>query len=261
MKCARSTCKQKGSKQNLGYCKAHYRAFLERRARENGWELGLVDSAPAIRHIQKLRAGGMGLPRISELSGLDERHLARLLSGSFIRGFTAKRILDTEYDPYPLAKIPAIGTARRIQALVAMGYPYTVIGDHAGGVTLNSIYMLATGKRKSVTAEVARRIMAVFNRLQLQPAEASYGATMARATAKKHQWHPPFAWDEESIDDPDAEPFSDNSPRASFGERYDEYRELGCVDAEIAVRMGISEKSLERMLIRERKKFIEADLG
>ena len=63
-------------------------------------------------------------------------------------------------------------------------------------------------------------------------------------------WPPPLAWDDDTIDDPNELPDCGTRRRLSFDEQYLELRDLGYSDSDIAHRLGIKPKSLERQLFR-----------
>lgn len=106
--------------------------------------------------------------------------------------------------------IDATGTRRRIQALAALGWGAAMVGARYGiqKGTINN-WGARTGTVQRSTAETVRRIYDDLS-MQLPPTDTRservrVGNTKARA--RKSGWVPPLAWDEETIDDPNATPF------------------------------------------------------
>lgn len=140
------------------------------------------------------------------------------------------------------ARVSGLGTARRIKALVAIGYTQADIAERIGWSPANLSKLL--DEDGMVSASTARTIDALYHQLCMTPGPS----VRARQRAKKLGWAPPLAWDD--IDDPDETPNIGAERRVSFAERYLEMRELGLRHHEIAARMGIDLESLNRQLYR-----------
>ena len=63
-------------------------------------------------------------------------------------------------------------------------------------------------------------------------------------------WAPPLAWDEDSIDSPEAPPNPGRHETLTFRDRYLELRDCGYNDLFIAQRLNIRPESLGRQLLR-----------
>lgn len=103
--------------------------------------------------------------------------------------------------------VPNLGTKRRIQALVALGWSMAAISRHAGYDRSHVGLMLS--RRGNIRTETARRIAATYERLSmtLPPQETrveKVDAARARRIAKERGWLPPMAWVD--IDDPNERP-------------------------------------------------------
>ena len=140
------------------------------------------------------------------------------------------------------ARVSGLGTARRIKALVAIGYTQADIAERIGWSPAHLSKLL--DEDGMVSASTARTIDALYRQLCMTPGPSD----RARQRAKKLGWAPPLAWDD--IDDPAETPNIGAERRVSFAERYTEMRELGLANHEIAARMGIHPESLERQLHR-----------
>ncbi|PJN00837.1 hypothetical protein CG740_23320 [Streptomyces sp. CB01201] len=181
----------------------------------------LVDAEPVRQHIAALRAAGHSLPRIQKTAQVSAATIARILYDSpprnpraqRIRTEVAQRILALPIEPAPITPttvIDATGTRRRIQALVTIGWPYTLLGPHLG-FHPRRLTELARGER--VLASTARRIADAYRTVQTwDPAQHGVplaARTMARNLAAREGWHGPLAW--EDIDDPSCRP--EKTPR------------------------------------------------
>ncbi|WP_423487917.1 hypothetical protein [Mycobacteroides sp. PCS013] len=91
----------------------------------------------------------------------------------------------------------------------------------------------------------AREIAQLFSRLQMTPGPSKRLRTLASQKA----WHPPFAWDEDSIDDPAAAP--DLGGKSTWMQEYEDHRWVCEDDAEIAAAMNIQLASVKRQLDRK----------
>lgn len=103
-----------------------------------------VDAHPARQHVRALQAAGIGLKRIADLAGISHGSLAKLMYGERqrnlapskrLRPATATALLAVQPDPAacaPGTRIPARPTWRRIEGLVALGYPKAWIAEQLG---------------------------------------------------------------------------------------------------------------------------------
>lgn len=96
--------------------------------------------------------------------------------------------------------LDATGTQRRLLALYRMGWDWRQIGDRLGMDNRN-VATLATVRRQ-VTARRARQVAIVYDELSMTPGPS----TRAVRHAERMGWPPPLAWDDDTIDDPDATP-------------------------------------------------------
>jgi hypothetical protein len=260
MTCKRPNCTRFGRDYYIGLCRTHYNQYLRFRAEQGGYQLGIVDMTEAAIHIEKLRNIGLGMDRIAIVAGVDRRSICRDLKKGRCAGFTAKKILDIPLDWHlaaDAAKIPNVGTMRRLQALNAIGYSYALIGKHLGGVESSNMWKYITGHQKTVTAAFARNVEKVFHELQLHPRlDNDYATRRARENAESKGWAPPFAWDEGAIDDPNAEPFA-VARRVTHHHDMDEYNELrdmGLSNRAIAERWEMEYESLRQLLLRIKRR-------
>ncbi|GAA2037471.1 hypothetical protein GCM10009740_31610 [Terrabacter terrae] len=175
----------------------------------------LVDANPARDHVRALQAAGMGWKRIAEAAGLDHSVITKLIYGArgrkpsvTIQPASAEKILAVRLELAPAAVVDSIGSARRVQALLCLGWSVPRIAE-AAGVDRQAIDRALRGG--SVLASTRNAIRDVYDRLwNATPPQAEksdrIAATRARRRAAASGWVPPLAWDDDSIDDPTATP-------------------------------------------------------
>lgn len=202
------------------YAASEYNRQLSRRnayGRSN-----LVDAEPVRQHVAALMTAGIGLKRIVKVSGVPQGVLWKLMYGKKRTGgdaapsrrvmkSTAERLLALDPADRALAaagaKVPGIGTARRLQALACLGWS---VGRVATETRLDRQPLDQALNGGEVTARTARAVAEAYEHLWDRPAPAgdqreriSVSRTLRRAKASG--WAPPAAWDE-NIDDPTATP-------------------------------------------------------
>lgn len=240
MKCARPTCPNIARiGKDRGYCQKHYAALQNK---------GYQPAEPVRERIRLLRERGVSTRGIAAAAQITGAGLAWIVNerSERVQYGTAERIMSI---PVPLrlasshVPVPAIGSQRRIQALIAYGYTQRHLCRESG-VSIDNLSRIH--HQHFVRAETANRVAAVFNRLQLTPGPDN----RSRIRGRREGWPRPFAWDEDTIDDPNAEPYQGRDKWVPFMERYQELRELNLTHREIAQVLGIQLESLERTLRR-----------
>jgi transcriptional regulator with XRE-family HTH domain len=105
--------------------------------------------------------------------------------------------------------VSPVGTVRRIQALMALGWSMAAVADRIG---MESRQLWWTTRQKYVRLATASRIAEVYDELadtrpptDTKSQRISVAKTLAHA--KRQGYAPPIAWDD-NIDDPDAEPYA-----------------------------------------------------
>jgi hypothetical protein len=201
-----------------GWAVAQYRDHVEQMQRRGQWQ-PYVDAEPVRHHIRNLQACGLGLRHIAELANVDRKRLQAVLSGRPERGTgpqeqvrpaLAVAILTVEPsvdNVAPSTPVGSTGTVRRLQALVAAGWPQAQLADRLG---LTDSNFAAALRRDQVLVRTVRAVRALYAELWLaDPAEHGVpiaSINRARRRAKSHGWASAGVWDEDTIDDPQAEP-------------------------------------------------------
>ncbi|WP_159041450.1 hypothetical protein [Streptomyces sp. WM4235] len=156
-------------------------------------------------------------------------------------------------------RVDATGTKRRIQALVANGWPLLQIGPH---VKRHPYYLSDLLKQDRVYAYTAHDVAVGYERLWNANPQAHgvtvHASAIARTHAAKKGWVPPAAWDDELIDDPEAQSaFAPEMSRAELAAyRRQEIAHLasfGIPEHDIASRLDMAPHYV-RDLIRDMRK-------
>ncbi len=176
-----------------------------------------VDAEPAREHVRALMAAGMGWKRIADKAGVSTGGLSKLMYGASerrpsrrIRQYTEQRILAIAVDVADGARVDATGTRRRLQALVAQGWTQTRLAELVGISPANFGHLIHA--HGAVNARTARTVRDLYD--QLWKADPAHGAngyvrggiSKAKACARRRGWVGPLAWDDDTIDDPNAAP-------------------------------------------------------
>ncbi|MEN1976879.1 hypothetical protein [Cellulomonas olei] len=204
-------------------CSAANARYEQDRARRNAYgRSDLVDAGPVREHIAALSTAGVGLKRITAVSGVSGGVLTKLVYGTGradgtrrppsarVHRATADRILAvTPADVAASAEVDAIGTRRRLQALTALGWSVSRIATDFG-LDRQALDAALRGRPK-VLARTADAVRAAFDAIGDRRApDATHrekiAAARARARAEAAGWAPPAAWDPEQLDDATATP-------------------------------------------------------
>lgn len=101
---------------------------------------------------------------------------------------------------------PVLGSQRRLQALMALGYSLVRLGL-AMGIAPQHLRVLLNAHRPRVTLQTAAKVAAVYDNLCMTVPEKEYNNNsvgLTRALAARRGYAPPLAWDD--IDNPSEQP-------------------------------------------------------
>jgi len=174
----------------------------------------LTDAEPARRHIRELMAAGVAYARIAQTAGVATSTINHLLYERPNRGCTqrlnhdnARRILAVQAHHVVTGRLDATGSTRRLQALMAVGWPPSHLGTHIG---LHPHYVCEIQRTPTVYATTAHALAVTYNQLWDRTPErhgvTAQAANRFRNQARNNGWAPPAAWDDAAIDNPDAHP-------------------------------------------------------
>lgn len=244
------------------------RARLHAYGRFNDW----TDAAPVRTHIEQLLDAGVGLKRIAAVSGCSHGTLSKLIYGGRgrppsrrVHVRTAGRLLTVTTEQHaPGARVPALGSSRRVQALIAIGYSASAIATRLGIHRSNFTYVLYG--RRDITVRTRDAIAALYAELEHTPAVGTdpgtrCSITVARNMAARNGWPVPAAWDD--IDDPAETPHADaagadadqappppTTELECFAEDVEWLADSGLTITEITGRLKVTEAAAERRLRR-----------
>jgi len=243
---------------------SEYNARRDRLIAYGRWQ-PYVDAAPVRDHVRLLMSASIGRRTIVRAAGVSHGALSQLLYGTTgrppsrrVRPDTAHRLLsltpslDLVADGTP---VDATGTRRRLQALIAIGWPQAALAARLGWAPSNFCSLLGAPR---VTARTARAARTLYDDLwNVQPDEhghaTRHAASRARNLARRNGWPPPIAWDDDTIAIPDAAPDRGAADRAStIMENAAELAEQGYTRDQVAERLGVTRGAVDTALRRER---------
>ena len=232
------------------------------------YDVGRVDAQPAREHLAMLAENGISLKRAAELAGAAHSTLGHIVYGRRDRGEGPRKRIERRVADAILAIRPGLdsipdgrpidgtGTARRVQALAAIGHS---INHQAAAAGLDRQVLDRALDGHRTTAATARAVRALYDRLWDKPAaptewHAKVAASRTRNTAARLGWAPPLAWDDDTIDNPHAQPEGHGKDQrhgtAELIEDVHHLRPAGCTAATVAARLGRPQHSIERTLDR-----------
>lgn len=94
---------------------------------------------------------------------------------------------------------PSTGSLRRVRALTSLGWTNIQIARESGVSTRTLDHLKREPTTYQTTADAIRR---TYDRLSMTKGPSN----IARAYAHRHGWAPPLAWDDDTIDNPEARP-------------------------------------------------------
>jgi hypothetical protein len=235
-----------------------------RKAKAYGrWQPHLIDVAPVTNHMRALRQRGIGYKRVAELAGIGHACASSIVEGrqKTVTREVAGKILAIPLDARtaPRAYIDATGSRRRVQALAAIGWSFPEQVARMGRKQRSGLQkILRGGLTTTVTAEAIR---ALYDELwdtlpDPQTVPEKIAVIKTRNLAKRKGWAPPLAWDDDAIDDPDAEPYGTRKreriyrPVEDIVEDVEWLRDTGVDPMRAEERIGITRESLKTALRR-----------
>lgn len=174
----------------------------------------LVDAEPVRQHLRALMAAGAPYARVAETAGVPLSTVNHMLYDRRTRGRTqrltiptATRLLAVQAHQVTAGRINPTGSVRRLEALMAIGWPPSHLGPRLG---LNSHYACEIQRNPTIYATTAHNLAVVYNQLWNKNPEhygvSAQAANRFRNFGRARGWAPPAAWDDDTIDDPDAQP-------------------------------------------------------
>jgi hypothetical protein len=215
-------------------------------------------------HVHVLIEEGASPAGVAAAAGVSQTVVRAVAEGAgkSVRFRDAAPVLDVDVavavTVTPAALFPAVGSRRRVQALMALGWRHIDI-EALAEVTIRD---LPGGRQHLVRQERHQAIRRTYDRLSMRIGPCRHTAARARTAG----YAPPLAWDEETVDDPDAVPVGVTGPapstyhrRAAVLEDVADLVAAGEIHEVIAARIGMRPQALERALSRARHREIALD--
>lgn len=195
--------------------RAASRAALERKVAQQSGRSKRVPSGPVLAHLAKLTESAP-IAQIALAAEAPRSSLSRLLveRRPTISRVLAEKILAVKViDRSTLSMVSSIGAQRRLQALYTLGHWRKTIAE-ASGLTPQTISELLRGTWTRITVECDDAVRQAYALLSMSLGDCERNLVRAR----REQWAPPLAWDDDTIDDAKALPQTDAvEPVASDG--------------------------------------------
>lgn len=161
----------------------------------------MVDATPVAEHLRQLFSAGAGWHQIATAAESSTATVHAIITGRITqcRRVTASKFLAIKaQDVIPSNRaVDACGSIRRMHALLALGHTNKAI-TVASGVEHSMLSDLINERLTTVTRHVADRIDIGFRALAAKRGTSARNINRAR----RNNWAPPAAWDDEAIDDP-----------------------------------------------------------
>lgn len=221
-----------------------------------------IPAAPVHAHIGHLRRT-MSLGTIAVAAGLSRDTVRHALTHDTITPRVATAILNIRTTtPTARHQVAAHGTVRRLRALACLGYSVSDIAE-ASGRSKKALEELRRGGEGAqyVHGDTALAVARVYDALWMTPKSGRGLNAQTRGhigqtirSAARQGWVPPLAWDDATIDDPDAVPEGAGYKPGPRIEQVRELEALGLTRAGIAARLGVTQNAIDRTIDRDNAK-------
>ncbi len=242
-------------------CVRRYNDWQNNRNRavaEGTWQ-PFIDATPVREHLLKLYAAGLTPYRVSILTGIDWNTVRLYTQAAptqrrgMIRQTTPEfmaKILAVQPEPVMPGRVDPTGTRRRIQALVAIGWPMKELGPHLG-VKPDHVRRLMT-RTQQVYGTTAQAAIDTYSQLQRSRPRrhgvSEIGFARALRYSRQRRWAPPKYWDQHPgcIDDPHFEPMHRLTRREIIAQdAHWIMTTVGLNKADTAARLGVDKSYIE----------------
>jgi transcriptional regulator with XRE-family HTH domain len=182
----------------------------------------LTPAGPARAHVQTLLDGGWSQRAIADCAGVSNSTVHALVSDvtrlEQLKKPTAAALLAVTEAMLvarsnPLGFVLRVGAKRRVQALLAIGHRHADITDviRSNSDVRVPSQLILSQRGEWITRATHDAIAAAYDVLSMRPG----CSTRSKSRAEKHGFVPPLAWDDETIDNPLAQPFDSDDDEAT----------------------------------------------
>lgn len=243
-----------------------------------------VPAAPVRDHVNKLRASGYGMDSIAAQTGVPAATIHGLLYPRRLDDGTYKPVVNMlrrnaealmalqAIDPESCldrARTDATGTRRRLQALACAGWSMNELAARRGSLNKKTLHAIASGATETVYGSTYREVRDLYDEMwDTKPDETDRyqraSSARTRARAARAGWQPALAWDDETIDDPNAKPAETRRTKPTAAERFSEWLHLvqcGVSHEHAAAQAGMEIRTITRYAHRIGRQDIVAVLG
>lgn len=155
-----------------------------------------------------------------------------------------KRLREHRHQPL---RVDATGTARRLQALAAIGWPTSDLAQRTGHSSI-ALQQWRSGRHRRVHRATHQIITSLYEQLW----DTAGPSTYSRRHATRHGWAVPMAWSDDTIDDPNGRPDLGRRPRGRIDLADITHLErFGHTRTQIAARLGVDPESITTALRRK----------
>lgn len=242
----------------LPECADRYRAWNRNRtkAKRAGQWQPHVDAEPVRQHLRMLEQHDISIRQAALLAGVGARSLHPLFKRPIrhtVRPEIAAAVLAIDPTKTAPTKVDPTGTGRRIQALVADGWPMNHLATHLG---VYRSYVHALTKRTEngqlILATTADKVAAGYEQLE-KTSPAKHGISprvikQARSMAASRRWPPTSYWAGrmDDIDDPHFTPLYGVTRREIVAHDANELMRFSGLDrATAAERLGVTKSYID----------------
>lgn len=220
----------------------------------------------AAQHLLQLRSRGLSDKKIQQLTKSCPDVMYRILRREGSITYTVERRILSVPIPEPTSQlsesrvyIPGLGTRRRLQALVAAGWPPAELARRLGKERENLGQIIKQKDCAQVAMYIADQVDRLYAELHNRNPEAHgvtpFYARRARQMAADRGWYAPGWWDGDEFENPDYQPVVTKTPRyIALAEDCLELERQGYTREQIAERLGVTRDGLQRALSLYRQK-------
>lgn len=165
------------------------------------WPVGQQPTTVVRNHLVWLLTQGTARDAITTRTGVCDRTIRSVLAGTttHVRAGTAAALLAARPAAATKGLVPAVGTIRRLRALIAFGYSIRHLAA-VTGLARTGVSRLSNRGQQQVDVNTRHRVADVYERLSATPGPSDETRRLGRIRG----WALPAAWDD--IDSPDEQP-------------------------------------------------------
>lgn len=149
--------------------------------------------------------------------------------------------------------VPTLGTKRRVEALMCLGWSTASVAGIAGLSSYTDLWNIVNRPSGTIRKATADRIAQVYDELSMRPPMPTTRGeriSVARALgmAQRKGYAPPLAWDD--IDDPDEQPTRWHYVKPKRADAMRDLLDLGFGVTEVCRRLKVGRDALEKWAAR-----------